>query len=94
MMSPTENWCGQNVTDSLNGSRYRRILVQSQMSARTIVVLDVGEEYVAQVSLAEYDEVIEAFPSDRTDQPFGISILPWRSRRDGPVANAPEAKPP
>jgi hypothetical protein len=36
---------------------------------------------MAQVPLAEHDDMIKAFPSDRADQPFSMSILPWRSRR-------------
>jgi hypothetical protein len=38
------------------------------MSGRAIIILHVGEEYVAQVSLAEYDDMIKAFLSDRPDQ--------------------------
>jgi hypothetical protein len=49
---------------------------------------------VAQVSLAEDDDMIKAFPSDRADQPFSMSILPWRSRRGWSVTNAHGAKPP
>ena len=30
---------------------------------------------MAQVSLAEHDDMIKAFPSDRADQPFSMSIL-------------------
>ena len=26
------------------------------------------------MGIAEHDNVVEAFPSDRTDQPFGISV--------------------
>ena len=37
---------------------------------------------------AEHDNVVKAFPSDRTDQPFGISVLPWGARRCRPVTNA------
>ena len=33
------------------------------------------------MALAKYNDVVKAFPSDRTDQPFGISILPRRARR-------------
>jgi len=51
------------------------------------------EEYVAQVPLAEYDDMIETFPSDRANQPFRMSILPWRLGRGWPVANARGAKP-
>jgi hypothetical protein len=95
MVQPTESWFGQYVSDILNRSRYWRVPVQGQMSARAIVVLHVGEEYVAEVSLTVYDDVIKALPSsDRPDQPFGISILPRRSRRDGPVANAHGANSP
>jgi hypothetical protein len=46
------------------------------------------------VSLAEDDDMIKAFPSDRADQPFSMSVQPWRSRRDWPVTNAHGAKPP
>jgi hypothetical protein len=64
------------------------------MCASAIVIRHVREEYVAQVSLAEYDDIIEAFLSDRAVQPFSMSILPWRSRRNWSVANAHGAKPP
>ena len=36
---------------------------------------------VAQTSLAEHHDMIKTFAPDRTDQPFSMSILPWRSRR-------------
>src|SRR5450755_3347981 len=64
------------------------------MRASAVVILHVREEYVAQVSLAEDDDMIKTFPSDRADQPFSISILPWRSWRGWPVTNAHGAKPP
>src|SRR4029450_12921756 len=31
--------------------------------------------------------MIDAFPSDRADQPFGTGILPWRPRRSWLIAN-------
>jgi len=40
------------------------------------------------MSFADYDDMIDAFPADRTDQPFGISVLPWGARRRRPIANA------
>jgi hypothetical protein len=33
-----------------------------------------------EVALAEYNDVVKAFPSDRTDQPFGICVLPPGTR--------------
>jgi hypothetical protein len=64
------------------------------MCAIATVILHVRKEYVAEVSLAEDDDMIKAFASDRTDQPFSMPILPWRSRRGWSVANAHGAKPP
>jgi len=38
--------------------------------------------------LAKYDDMIEAFSSDRTDQPFTITVLRWRSWRGWAIWNA------
>src|SRR3979411_609230 len=53
------------------------------MRARAIVIFHVTEQQVTEVPFAEYNDVVKAFPADRTDQPFSISILPrgaWRRR--------------
>ena len=44
--------------------------------------------------LAEDDDMVETFPPDRADQPFRMSVLPWRAWRGWPVPNAHGAKPP
>ena len=44
------------------------------------------------MALAEHDNVVKAFPSDRTDQPFGTSILPRGAWRRWSVANAHRSK--
>ena len=41
--------------------------------------------------LVEHDDMIKTFAPDRTDQPFSMSILPWRSRRRWPVTYAHRA---
>lgn len=46
------------------------------------------------MSLAKHKDVVEALPSDRTDQPLCIRVLPGRSRRDGAVADAHCLQPP
>src|SRR5258708_3239067 len=58
------------------------------MRAGPIVIFHVTEQQVTEVALAEYNNVVKAFPSDRTDQPFSISILPRGARRRRSVANA------
>src|SRR6266852_1810020 len=51
------------------------------MRAGPIVIFHVTEQQVTEVALAEYNDVVKAFPSDRTDQPFSISILPRGARQ-------------
>src|SRR5712675_1211348 len=62
------------------------------MRAYLITILQVRQQYVTEVPLAEHNNVVKAFPSDRTDQPFGISILPRGAWRRWPVANARRSK--
>src|ERR1700726_4234544 len=58
------------------------------MRARPIVIFHVTEQQVTEVALAEYNDMVNAFPADRTDQPFSISILPRGARRHRSIANA------
>jgi hypothetical protein len=62
------------------------------MRAGSIVIFHVTEQQVTEVALAEYNNVVKAFPSDRTDQPFSVSILPRGARRRGSIANAHRSK--
>src|ERR1700682_1737886 len=57
-----------------------------------VVIIHVRQQDVTEVSLAEHNNVVKAFPSDRTDQPFSISILPRGTRRRWSVANAHRSK--
>src|SRR6476620_7692736 len=63
------------------------------MRARAIVICHVRQQQVTEVALAEHDNVVKAFPSDRTDQPFGISVLPWGTRQRRLIANAHGSNP-
>jgi hypothetical protein len=42
-----------------------------------VVITDVGTKNSTQVDVAEDDDVIEAFPADRANQPLRMPILPW-----------------
>ena len=57
-----------------------------------VVIVHVRLQHVTEVALTEHNDVVKAFPSDRTDQPFGISVLPWGARRCRPVTNAHRSK--
>jgi hypothetical protein len=62
------------------------------MRAGPIVIFHVTEQQVTEVALAEYNNVVKAFPADRTDQPFSISILPRGARRRRSIANTDRSK--
>src|ERR1700676_3772157 len=51
-------------------------------------VLGVRFQNAAQMHLAQYNDVVQTFPPDRSDQPFGKAILPGRGRCNRFVSNA------
>src|SRR5262245_26011901 len=61
------------------------------MRSDGIVVLHVTHEDVAQMLLADNNNMVEAFPADRADQTLRISVLPWRACRGRMIANAKRA---
>jgi hypothetical protein len=44
--------------------------------------------------LTEDDDMIKALPSDRTDKPFRIAVLPWRLGRNRSISDPHRPKPP
>jgi hypothetical protein len=48
---------------------------------------------MAQMPLAEHNNMVKTIPSDRTDQPFQMSVLPWRPWRDRPIPYTHCSKP-
>ena len=76
MVQPAENWAAKKLPGPF---RYTRTGHPSpgEMRAGAIVICHVRQQQVEEVAFAEHDNVVEAFPSDRTDQPFRIPVLPW-----------------
>src|SRR3984893_6116856 len=64
------------------------MLVQRPMRSGAVVIIHIRQQHMTEMPLAEHNNVVEALPSDRTDQPFGICVLPRGTRRCWPVANA------
>ena len=52
------------------------------MAARLIVVTDIFAKDPSQVTFAEDDHVVKAFPPDGADNPFSVGVLPGRARGD------------
>ena len=80
MMKATENWLRSEPAETLDLPMAWRILAQGQMGSQFVVIGGVGREDPAQVGLAEDDDVIEALPADRADQPLRMSVLQVTSR--------------
>ena len=78
---------------ALNGPSIRRILFQREVRTHRIVIFQVARKDVAKVLLACHHNVVETFPTDRTDQALCIPVLPWRACRCGMIANAKRANP-
>jgi hypothetical protein len=46
------------------------------MGSDTIVIVGIKFEYLAQMRLAQDNDVVQTLAPDRSDQPFGKAILP------------------
>src|SRR5271169_2545061 len=62
------------------------------MRAYLIVIFHIRQQYVTKMSFAQDDDMIDAFPADRTDQPFSISVLPRGTRRSWSITNTHRSK--
>src|SRR5205814_634353 len=76
MMQSAQDRLADNTPGCIGGAWYRCILVQRQVSSRAIVVGHVRQQHVTQMAFAKHHDMINAFPADRADQPFCISVLP------------------
>jgi hypothetical protein len=91
MVQTSEVWGGHDTANGLHSTRRRCILVQRKVRASIIVIFSVRSQQVAKMPLAEHNDMVKAIPSDRTDEPLRVSVLPWRSWCDRPVPNAHRA---
>src|SRR4249919_3532435 len=87
-MQSTQDRTGEYATNGLDGARNRRVLVQGQVRARLIVVIQIRPQQMTEMALAKDNHVVNAFPPDRPDQPLRITILPRRPRGCGTIADA------
>ena len=75
-MQAAENRSRLDASYCLNGTLDRCVLVQGQMCASRIVVVDVARQHMPQVPLSEHDHMVKALPPDRANQTLCIAILP------------------
>ena len=74
MMKSAEDWLSGDLADPLDRPMARRILIQGQMRSEFIVIAGVVSEDSTQMGIAEDDDVIKAFPTDRA---INLSACPF-----------------
>jgi hypothetical protein len=72
----------------LDGAMDRRILVEGSMSPQLVIVGGILPQNLAQVGLAQDDDMVHTLAPDRSDQPFGEAVLPRRGWRNRLVSDA------
>ena len=87
MVETTEVRYGSDPAFPQNWPCQWRIFAQRQVSAGTVVVIGVGPEHAAQMCLADNDQMVQTFPSDRSDQPLNVGVLPRRTGCRGTIPN-------
>ena len=87
-MKATEVRDACHLSNPLHGSAVRCVFGKRQVRADQVVVIPIGNQHAAQVRSVEDDQVVEAFPTDRSDDSFGIGVLSGTTRRDRSVADA------
>jgi hypothetical protein len=72
----------------LNGSRYRRVFAERQVSARAQVICEIEIQKAPQRRLVEHYHVVQALASNRADEALSVRILPRRLGRGEHFAHA------
>ena len=68
--------------------------ITGQVRARLVVVGLVRQKQMAKVPFAKHDDMVDAFPTDRADEPFDVGVLPRRARRGRAISDAERPKAP
>ncbi len=72
----------------LDRARFGRVLVESEVRARGVVVAEVAAQTLSQVSLVEDDDVVEDLAADAANHAFDEGVLPRRARRGENLGDA------
>jgi hypothetical protein len=62
--------------DRLDRAADRGVFRKSEVDTGAVVVVGVGTEDLAKMGFAQDQDMVQAFSSDRADEPFGVTVLP------------------
>src|SRR5262245_11117575 len=63
------------------------------MRAGLIVISLIRLEQVTKVPLAKHNDMVEAIPPDRSDEPRRTPVLPWRPHCSRPITDTHRSQP-
>jgi hypothetical protein len=75
-MQSAKDGNGDHAAGPLDGPPQWRILSQSQVRSRLIVIVRIHGKNPSQVRLAKDNDLIQAFAAKRANQAFGVTVLP------------------
>ena len=76
MMKSADDRLSGELAEPLDRPMARRTLIQGQMRSEFVVIVSIDGKDTTQRGVAEDDDAIEAFPTDRADQPLHMPVLP------------------
>ena len=83
---------GDDRSSRMDRAAERSVCRKSEMGTGAIVVVGVSPEDLAKLRFAQDHDMMQAFSSDRADEPFDMTILPRRPRRSWSIPNAHGSK--
>ena len=77
-MQATDFWDGDDSSDAamLNRAGVGAILIEREMCAGSVVVVDIRGQDAAQMALVEDHDVIQTLAANRTDHALDVRVLP------------------
>ena len=72
----------------LDGTMDWRVFAKRPMSSQLVVVGSILRQDPAQVRFAQDNHMVNALATNRSDQPFGEAVLPWRAWGNRLVADS------
>ena len=79
MVQPAKDRMHNNVSEPLDWARVGSVLPERNVSSPFVIIGSIFCKNSSKVPCVEHDQMIRAFASDRPDQAFNITILPWRT---------------
>jgi hypothetical protein len=89
-MEPADLWYGDDLTAfwRVDFSLNRRLSIERKVRPRMMIIVEIIGKNPPQMTLVEYDGVVEALATNRSDESLDVRRLPWRTVCDRDLLDA------